>query len=152
MSLTEIHEGGCSCGAVRYQTIGQPARTGVCHCRYCQTRTGSAFGISVYFLKENVVKTQGELSEYKFTTESGRSFIQEFCPKCATTLFWTLEMSKGMTGVAGGSFDPPSFWYDIDREVFRRTSATWIDNDITEKYDTHPNYEPISSERKALSS
>jgi hypothetical protein len=103
-------------------------------------------------LKENVVKTQGELSEYKFTTESGRSFIQEFCPKCATTLFWTLEMSKGMTGVAGGSFDPPSFWYDIDREVFRRTSATWIDNDITEKYDTHPNYEPISSERKALSS
>ena len=152
MISTEIHEGGCSCGKVRYQTFGQPARTGVCHCRYCQTRTGSAFGISVYFLKENVVKTQGELSEYKFTTASGRSFKQEFCQKCATTLFWTLEVSKGMTGVAGGSFDPPSFWYDIDREVFRRTSAKWIDNDITEKHDTHPMYEPKSSERKALSS
>lgn len=108
MILTEIHEGGCSCGKVRYQTFGQPARTGVCHCRYCQTRTGSAFGISVYFMKENVVKTQGELNEYEFTTESGRSFKQEFCPKCATTLFWTLEVSKGLTGVAGGSFDPPS--------------------------------------------
>ena len=103
-------------------------------------------------MKEHVVKTQGALSEYEFTTESGRSFNQEFCPKCATTLFWTLEVSKGMTGVAGGSFDPPSFWYNIDREVFRRTSATWIDNDITEKHDTHPMYEPISSERNALSS
>ena len=56
MSSTEIHEGGCSCGTVRYQTIGQPARTGVCHCRYCQTRTGPAFGISVYFLKKTLLK------------------------------------------------------------------------------------------------
>ena len=152
MRPNEIHEGGCSCGSVRYKTKGKPERTGVCHCRYCQTRTGSAFGISVYFFKENVVKTEGELSKYEFTTESGRSFVQEFCPKCATTLFWTIGMNKEMTGVAGGSFDPPSFWYDIDREVFRRTSATWINNNIAEKHDTHPMYEPISSERKALRS
>ena len=29
----ERHEGGCSCGAVRYRTKGYPERAGVCHCR-----------------------------------------------------------------------------------------------------------------------
>ena len=56
-----------------------------------------------------------------------------------------------MIGVAGGSFDPPSFWYDIDREVFCRTSATWINNDIDEKHDTHPNYEPVTRDQGGLS-
>ena len=151
MDTNEIHEGGCSCGAVRYQTTGKPERVGVCHCRYCQTRTGSAFGVSVYFKDINIQKTSGNLKKYEFKTESGRSFIQEFCSTCATTLFWTVEVFEGMTGVAGGSFDPPSFWYDIDREVFCRTSAAWINNDIDEKHDTHPNYEPIKKDQGGLS-
>ena len=150
MAVDEIHEGGCSCGAVRYKTKGKPERAGVCHCRYCQTRTGSAFGISVYFKDENIERAHGILEKYQFKSESGRKFIQEFCPKCATTLFWTVEVFEGMTGVAGGSFDPPSFWYNIDREVFCRTSAAWINNDIDEKHDTHPNYEPVISERNGL--
>ena len=55
-----------------------------------------------------------------------------------------------MTGVAGGCFDPPSSWYDIDREVFCRTSAAWINNDIDEKHDTHPNYDPIAKDQGGL--
>ena len=104
--------------AVHHQTTVKPERVGVCHCRYCQTKTGSAFGVSVYFKDVNVQKTSSDLNEYEFKTESGRSFVQEFCPTCATTLFWTVEVFEGMIGVAGGSRDPPSFWYDIDREVF----------------------------------
>ena len=100
MDTREIHKGGCSCGAVTYQTSGKPERVGVCHCRYCQTRTGSAFGICVYFKDENIQKTQGTLNKYQFETESGRSLIQEFCPLCATTLFWTVDVFEGMTGVA----------------------------------------------------
>lgn len=46
-----MHEGGCSCGKVRYATTSDVRRAVVCRCRYCQTRTGSAFGISVYFDK-----------------------------------------------------------------------------------------------------
>ena len=45
MSKKKIHQGGCLCGKVRYETDGSPERSGVCHCRYCQLRTGSSFGI-----------------------------------------------------------------------------------------------------------
>ena len=47
--MDEKHQGGCFCGKLRYETVGEPVRTAVCHCRYCQLRTGTAFGISVYF-------------------------------------------------------------------------------------------------------
>jgi hypothetical protein len=47
--MTQTHEGGCACGAVRYRVKNAPFRTGVCHCKLCQRRTGSAFGVGVYF-------------------------------------------------------------------------------------------------------
>ena len=80
----EKHSGGCGCGSVRYETIGNPTRAGICHCRYCQTRTGSAFGISVYFEESQVTILRGELTEYSFTNSSGRYFRNRFCKKCGT--------------------------------------------------------------------
>ena len=74
MDTNEIHQGGCVCGAVRYQTTGKPERVGVYQCRYCQTRTGSAFGVSVSFKDVNVQKTSGDLNKYEFKTEYGKSF------------------------------------------------------------------------------
>ena len=76
MDTKEIHEGGCSCGAVRYQTTGKPERVGVCHCRYCQTRTGSAFGVSVYFKDINIQTTSGNLKKPSPADHLFKSFAQ----------------------------------------------------------------------------
>jgi len=46
MSDTEIHEGGCVCGGVRYRTTGKPQRVSACACTWCQKRSGAAFGLS----------------------------------------------------------------------------------------------------------
>ena len=32
MSEKELHSGGCSCGAVRYETHSNPTHVAVCHC------------------------------------------------------------------------------------------------------------------------
>ena len=42
-----LRTGGCLCGKSRYQTRGESPRAIMCHCRYCQTYTGSAFGTQV---------------------------------------------------------------------------------------------------------
>jgi len=77
------HYGGCMCGRVRYHTIGQPVKTGLCHCRYCQLRTGTAFGISVYFNKENLKIESGDLKKYTFTTENGNTFETHCSCQCS---------------------------------------------------------------------
>ena len=150
MVSVERHEGGCSCGAVRYRTKGTLNELAYATADIAKLEPVLLLVFQFISRIDNIELIQGILNKYEFKNRSGRTFVQEFCPKCATTLFWSLEVFQGMTGIAGGSFDPPTFWYKIDREVFCRTSAAWINNDIDEKHDTHPNYEPINTERDAL--
>jgi hypothetical protein len=150
MSDQSVHEGGCLCGAVRYQVTGQPARTAVCHCRYCQLRTGSAFGLSTYFPSSHVKLLSGDLRDHTLDTESGRKFTTRFCKNCGTSVLWNLEMSPDLTGIAGGTFDPPTFWFNVTREIFTRSAAPFIHTDCTERHETTASYAPIKKDSPAL--
>ena len=89
--MSQIHEGGCLCGAVRYRAKNEPERKSICHCRNCQRRTGSAFGIGAYF-READVELHGELRTYELRSdESGRWLKMQFCPNCGGTVTWTVE-------------------------------------------------------------
>lgn len=121
-----IHEGGCLCGAVRYRVTGTPARTNVCHCTFCQRRTGSAFGFMAYFNKADVEITRGELKSYDHhSDESNRLLRIGFCPTCGTTVTMTVELMPGTCGIAGGTFDDPG-WLRIERHVWLRSAHPWI--------------------------
>ncbi|MCR9212845.1 MAG: GFA family protein [Proteobacteria bacterium] len=122
----ETHQGGCYCGAVRYETAGEPVRVSLCSCRWCQRRTGSALGISVYFDAENVTFNNGETTHFRLTSDGGRWIETEFCSICGTTVSWTLEFNPGRIGLTGGTFDQPSFWYQPERYVFTRTKPDWL--------------------------
>ncbi len=128
-----IHRGGCACGKVRYEVKGNPQVSAVCHCRYCQLRSGSAFGTLVYFSEENFKIISGKCNTYKFISESGYNWTNQFCKTCATTLTSRLEIKPGHVGVAGGTFDPPTFWYNIVTEVFTRSKAHFVGEIPTEK-------------------
>jgi hypothetical protein len=151
MDNKKKHSGGCACGKVRFHSIGKPARTGLCHCRYCQLRTGTAFGISVYFKKENLIIESGDLKKYSFTTESGNTFETNFCTNCGTSMFWTLSHMKDLMGAAGGAYDPPTFWFDIDRVLFKRTKPEYVSIDCPENHETNPLYKPIKKDPPRLS-
>ena len=114
------------CGAVRYRVRNAPFRTGVCHCKFCQRRTGSAFGVGVYFRKDDFELLQGELESYEHRSdESSRWLKMEFCPKCGTTVTWMLELFPDGRGVAGGSFDDPG-WLRIERHTWTRSKQHWV--------------------------
>jgi len=121
-----IHEGGCLCGGVRYKTVGEPERVSACSCTFCQRRTGSALGISVYFDKSNVEILQGNLRKYHLKSDAGRWLETEFCEVCGTTVTWTLEYRPNYRGIAGGTFDQPTFWYKLERYVYARSKPDWL--------------------------
>ena len=123
--MSAVHEGGCLCGAVRYRVKNQPLRASICHCRNCQRRTGSAFGIGAYF-RESDIELEGELSTYEYRSdETGRWLKMQFCLSCGNTVTWTAEALAGLRAIAGGSFDDPN-WLKIDRHGWTRSKQKWV--------------------------
>ena len=69
----------CSCGALRAEVTGEPPRVAICHCMECQRRTGSAFGLVIFFPKEQV-RTEGPSKVYVRRSDAGRKVEFHFCP------------------------------------------------------------------------
>jgi hypothetical protein len=140
--MSTKHEGGCVCGAVRYVTVGEPGRVTVCHCTWCQRRTGTAFSVEAVFDEEKVQFNGGLLTKYRhISDESGRWLDVEFCPRCGTSLGFTLEWRPGARIIDAGTFDDPS-WIDANRHQFRyiylRSAQAWSEVPASaERYEKH---------------
>jgi hypothetical protein len=52
-------EGGCYCGAVRYQAEGEPVLRAQCHCRACQHISGGAPQLFMLMPAEGFRYTKG---------------------------------------------------------------------------------------------
>ena len=58
-----------------------------------------------------------------------------------------LEAWPGDVGVAGGTFDPPTFWFKLSGEVFKRSKAHFVgDIEAPRKMETWFNYEARGTE------
>ena len=66
--------GGCMCGAVRYEGLGEPLYIGYCHCRSCRHHSGAAVAGMLVFLPENVRFTTGKISIYQSSPGVERGF------------------------------------------------------------------------------
>jgi len=114
----------CCCGLLRAEVTGEPALLGACHCMECQRRTGSAFGVSTYFPKEQV-RTEGPSKVYVRGSASGRKIEMHFCPNCGSTVFWCAEFVPDLIGVAFGAFaDPSMSWPTVS--VWETTRHPWV--------------------------
>ena len=124
--MTDTHEGGCVCGAVRYRVQGPPVVGTVCHSRFCQTRLAGAFAVMASFKEEAVEALQGQLSTIEHRSdESGRWLRMNFCPRCGTTVSHTAELRPGVRTIAAGTFDDPG-WFKIDRHIWVRSKLPWV--------------------------
>jgi hypothetical protein len=100
----------CACGRARITVLGEPSIYGVCHCTNCKRRTGSAFGISSYFRRGDVVVIEGEFSVYSFHhAAQDHDQDRHFCRACGTTLYWYNSALPELIGVSAGCFgeNPP---------------------------------------------
>lgn len=86
----DLIEGGCLCGAVRFQ-IDMPAiSTGYCHCRICQKFTGSAMSAWTAFPASAVRFTAKEPRYFQSSPIAERGF----CAECGSGLTYRLMKPK----------------------------------------------------------
>jgi hypothetical protein len=93
----------CSCGQLTLDINGEPLRISVCHCFECQRRTGSAFGVQARFARHEV-QIAGSSTSYVRQGDSGQTITYHFCPRCGSTVYWTLENHGELISVAVGAF------------------------------------------------
>jgi hypothetical protein len=124
--MSDVHEGGCLCGNVRYRVTGRPVTALVCHCRFCQKTTGSSFYAQAMFTHDAVEFTGGELSRYDHRSEgSGKLVGVHFCPRCGSMLTLTLERWPHLRTISRGTFDDPD-WFRADAHIWTELAQTGV--------------------------
>lgn len=124
--MGEMQEGGCVCKAVRYRVKFAPQAGLVCHCTWCQRRSGSAFSFVAYFNDADVEFLQGRLTRYEHRSDETARWLRiEFCPVCGTPVTHTTELRPGLRGISAGTLDNPDS-FRIDRHIWTRSARPWV--------------------------
>jgi hypothetical protein len=119
-------EGGCYCGALRYEADGNALFKGQCHCRECQYISGG---------HPNAVMGMPE-SGFKYTKGSPKQFrradlpspvTREFCADCGTHILAKSPNAPGVLMLKVGTLDDPSVYgsaqmviFTIDKQTFHQ--------------------------------
>lgn len=100
---TQLHHGGCLCGAVRFTVTGPAKWTAYCHCHSCRRHTGAPVSAFAGF----------ERAQVAFTGDTPAVFVSSpgvergFCARCGSTLSYQGERWPSELHLHVGAFDRP---------------------------------------------
>ena len=97
-------QGGCNCGYVRYQIVGEPVDAGYCHCRICQRTSGAPVVAWATFPIDSFRLLTGSLTTYQSSTEA----LRHFCGHCGTPITFRKLLGPKNIDVTLASLDDPS--------------------------------------------
>jgi hypothetical protein len=98
-------EGGCHCGAIRYQVEGEAITHALCHCSDCRRCAGAPIVGWTMYPMASVTLTQGKPKVYH-SSEFAR---RHFCADCGSGLFYFNEkFLPGIIDVQSATYDDPN--------------------------------------------
>ena len=102
--MAKSFQGGCSCGAVRYECSADPVFTANCHCRDCQRASGGGF-VSVLGVPSAALAISGNVKYFDVKGDSGNPVSRGFCPDCGSRLFARSQAAPTLIGIMAGSLE-----------------------------------------------
>ena len=122
--MAALITGGCACGAVRYESSGEPVFSGNCYCRDCQRSSGTAMASVLGVPKASVKILKGDAKYFEVTADSGKKISRGFCASCGTPLFSLLEAMPDLIGIKASSLDDPS-QFSPGISLFTSSAPAW---------------------------
>lgn len=116
--------GGCMCGAVRYESSGDPVVGAMCYCRDCQHSSGTAMASLLIVPKAAFKFTKGEVKYYEVTADSGNKVSRGFCTNCGSPIISTLTAMADVVGIKAGSLDDPN-QFNPGVNVYMASAPEW---------------------------
>jgi hypothetical protein len=96
-------QGGCFCGAIRYEAKGTPFHATNCHCSICRRTSGAPFVAWFSVPKASFRILSGEPTRFRSSAKGMRSF----CLSCGTPLKCELEDFPDEIDITTCSLDNP---------------------------------------------
>jgi hypothetical protein len=136
----EKHEGGCSCGHVRYEVTSDPLIVHACHCSWCQTQSGSAFAINALIEAGRIKVLSGEVEVIGTPSPSGAGQTIARCPKCKVAVWsnYNVTSTKHLIRfLRVGTLDDPNLM-PPDVHIYTTTKQNWVvlplDDQVAEEF------------------
>jgi hypothetical protein len=136
--MADFRSGGCLCGAVRYDSAGEPLYSLLCHCRDCQHQSGSAYVAAMRVPAAGFRVTLGEPRLYVSASDAGNEVTRAFCPQCGCPLFIRVSARPDIVGLRVGSLDEPGE-FRPEADIFVKSAQPWDHmNPGLPKHQTYP--------------
>lgn len=98
------YQGGCHCGAVRYEVSGEPHHVALCHCSDCRKSSGAPMVAWAAFADAQFKLIEGE----PVTFNSSGSAMRSFCGKCGSGLYYrNAQFLPGIVDIQSATLDDP---------------------------------------------
>lgn len=115
--------GGCTCGAVRYETSREFAFSFQCHCRKCQKATGTGHA-PAFAVEKAETELTGPVKYYGHMSDSGAATKTGFCPECGSPILSMTERFPDRFYFLAATLDDPSI-FKPEFAVFSEQAAVW---------------------------
>lgn len=117
-------EGGCFCGAIRYQIRGENIKVGNCHCTMCRRTSGAPFVSWLLVPKQQFSYLRGEPRHL----QSSKNGERWFCAQCGTPIACVVHHEgkpDKYIDITLGSLDAPDEFIPA-RDWFEDTRLAWL--------------------------
>jgi len=115
--------GGCACGAIRYQIRAMPLLLYACHCTDCQRHSGSAFSLGLPVAAPAFHIERGRAKAWSFVGAAGIPTRFWFCDTCGGRV-WGERDGSERVNVRAGTLDDTS-WLVPLAHYFMRSAQPW---------------------------
>ena len=127
---TDVHDGGCACGYVRYRMESQPLIVHCCHCSWCQRQNGSAFAVNALIEADRVRLLQGDVVDIEVPSPSGAKQRISRCPHCQVAVWSYYLVLFGGIGelvrfIRVGTLDDPGR-LPPDVHIYTASKQPWV--------------------------
>ncbi len=116
--MSQIIEGGCYCGNVRYRITGAVSNSMVCHCESCRRISAAPVVAAFSVGKKFFSFVKGDPTYF----HSSKPVTRSFCPQCGTPLTYENTSYAETIDVTTCSLD--------NAEAFAPTYHSWLSDDL----------------------
>lgn len=115
--------GGCLCGTVRYEVIGEPAKFYHCHCSRCRKSTGTGHATNMLITDAQIRYTQGEEQVKRYKVPESERFTRVFCPECGAPVARYVQELDAVVIPAGSLDEEPPI--KPQARIFWDSRSSW---------------------------